>query len=93
LYAQAHEWDDTKAKRNYRIHGVRFQEALPVLDDPSALTIVDDVSDPQEQRYVTIGMGALGRVLVVVYTYRGEDTRIISARKAEAHELQAYGGI
>jgi uncharacterized protein len=63
------EWDPGKAKRNFQVHGVRFQEAIPVLDDPRAITYSDEVSDPFEQRYVTIGTGAIGRVLVVVYTY------------------------
>ena len=47
-------------------------------------------SDPNEQRFVTIGMGAAGRLLVVVYTYRGENIRIVSARLAEPHERQEY---
>lgn len=59
-------------------------------DDPYAVTILDDESDPNEQRFVTLGMGATGRLLVVVYTWRGENTRIISARPAEAHEREQY---
>jgi uncharacterized DUF497 family protein len=47
-------------------------------------------SDPEEQRFVTLGMGAMGRLLVVVYTWRGESIRIISARPAEAHEREQY---
>jgi uncharacterized DUF497 family protein len=60
------------------------------LDDPHAITITDDESDPDEQRFVTLGMGAMGRLLVVVYTWRGENVRIISARPAEAHERELY---
>jgi uncharacterized protein len=85
------EWDDeSKAGANLRKHGVRMPEAIPVFDDPHAVTIVDDESDPSEQRFITLGMGALGRPLVVVYTWRGENIRIISARPAEAHERDQY---
>jgi hypothetical protein len=74
------EWDEeNKAGINFRRHGVRF-----------AITIVDDESDPSEQRFITLGMGALGRLLVVVYTWRGKNIRIISARPAEAHEREEY---
>jgi uncharacterized protein len=61
-----------------------------VFDDPYAITITDDESDPGEERFVTIGMGAAGRLLVVVYTWRGENIRLISARPAEAHEHDEY---
>ena len=65
-------------------------EAIPVFDDPYALTITDDESDPNEQRFVTIGMGAAGRVLVVVYAFRGQNVRIISVRPTEPHEREEY---
>jgi len=65
-------------------------EAIPVFDDPFAITIPDDELDPGEQRFVTLGMGAAERLLVVVYTWRGENIRIISARTAEAHERAEY---
>ena len=85
------EWDEqSKAGINFRRHGVRMPEAIPVFDDPCALTIKDAESDPNEQRFVTIGMGATGRLLVVIYTYRGENIRIISARPAEPHECKEY---
>ena len=83
------EWDEeSKAGINFRKHGVRMPEAIPVFDDP--YTIADVESHPGEQRFVTLGMGATGRLLVVVYTWRGENTRIISARPAEAHEREEY---
>jgi len=85
------EWDEAgKAGINHRKHGVRLPEAIPVFDDPDAITIADDESDPSEQRFVALGMGAMGRLLVVVYTWRGENIRIISARPAEAHERKQY---
>ena len=85
------EWDEeVKAGLNFRRHGVRMPEAIPVFDDPYAITITDDESDPGEQRFITLGMGATGRLLVVVYMWRGTRIRIISARPAEAHEREEY---
>ena len=85
------EWDDEgKAGLNFRKHGVRLPEAIPVFDDPYAITITDDESDPGEQRFITLGMGATGRLLVVVYTWRNKNIRLISARTAEAHERDSY---
>ena len=85
------EWDkESKAGANFRKHGVRMPEAIPVFDDPYAITIADEESGPGEQRFVTVGLGAFGRLLVVVYTWRGVSIRIISARPAEAHEREEY---
>lgn len=86
----AFEWDAGKAEGNYRKHGVRFAEAEPVFDDDDAITIRDEDSDPHEVRFVSIGTGAKERVLVVVYCYRGENIRIISARLAEPPERSRY---
>ena len=55
-----------------------------------AITIADDESDPGERRFVTLGMGATGRLLVVVYIWCGDSIRIISVRPAEAHEREEY---
>ncbi|HEY6342325.1 MAG TPA: BrnT family toxin [Bryobacteraceae bacterium] len=52
--------------------------------------MADDESDPAEQRFVTLGMGATGRLLVVVHSYRGDNIRIISVRPAEPHERDEY---
>jgi uncharacterized DUF497 family protein len=65
-------------------------EAIPAFDDPNAITVADDESEPNERRSVTLGMGAAGRLLVVVYTWRGENIRIISARLAAPHERNQY---
>ena len=83
-------WDPEKARQNARKHGVRFADAVLVLDDPYALTIRDDESEAEEERWVTIGSDAQGRVLLVVYTYRGEKVRLISARRAEPRERNQY---
>jgi uncharacterized protein len=84
------EWDPRKAESNYRKHGVRFAEAEPVFEDDFAITIPDDESDPDEKRFVSIGTGAKGRVLVVVYVHRGQNIRLISARAAEPQECRVY---
>jgi hypothetical protein len=85
----AFEWDPKKAATNRRQHGVRFAIAQTVFEDEMAITIKDDY--PDEERFVTIGMDALGRLLTVVFTWRGENIRIISARKATAKERKQYG--
>jgi len=85
-----YQWDKEKAKANLLKHGISFADAVTIFSDEAALTIEDD--DPNEQRFVTIGMDALGRVLVVVYTWRGEEIRIVSARKATPRERTHYEG-
>ena len=83
------DYDPDKARLNWHKHRVRFSHAEAVLRDPQAITIEDpDAQD--EQRYITLGMDALGRVLVVVHTPRGDTTRIISARKASPREGESY---
>jgi uncharacterized DUF497 family protein len=86
----AFEWDANKAAANFRKHGVGFTEAVGVLNDDYAITINDNESDPEEQRFITLGMGMKGRILVVVYIYSGEDIRIISARTAGRPEREHY---
>ena len=83
------EWDDVKARANLRKHGIDFADAATVFDDESALTIPDTGFD--EDRYVTMAADALGRILVVVYTWQDDRIRIISARKAGPSETRAYG--
>lgn len=86
------EWDPGKAEANFRKHGIRFSDAEPVFVDDLAHTIPDDESDPNERRFVSIGKGVNGRVLVVVYCYRRINIRIISARLANEHERAHYEG-
>jgi hypothetical protein len=85
------QWDTNKAASNKRKHGVEFADAVAVLEDEAAITIEDDF--PDEERFITIGMDAFARVLVVVYTWRGDDIRIISARKAARREREQYEGV
>jgi len=83
-------WDSAKARGNRKKHGVDFADAVEVFHDPNAMTISDEFED--EQRFVTIGTDALGRIVTVVYTWRGNAIRIISARKATARERGQYEG-
>jgi uncharacterized DUF497 family protein len=83
-----YEWDPNKAKLNFRKHGVSFADAVTVFSDDLAITVKDD--NPDEERFVTMGMDALGRVLVVVYTWRGNRVRPIMARKATKSEREQY---
>ncbi len=71
-----------------RKHGVDFADAVTVLDDDRALTIIDP--NPDEERFVTMGMDAEGRILVAIFTWREENIRIISARKATQGERNQY---
>ena len=73
---------------NTRKHGVQFADAVVVLEDERAITLRDDGTD--EERWVTIGMDCLARVLTVVYTWRGDSVGIISARHATPGEQQQY---
>ena len=82
-------WDPNKARSNVAKHGVSFADAESVLFDPLALTIEDD-HEANEDRHVTIGMDALGRILVVVYQIQEETLRIISARAATPGERKTY---
>jgi hypothetical protein len=70
-------------------HQIRFSDAEAVLFDPYAMTF-EDPSAEKEQRHISIGLDSLGRVLVVVFTYRGDAIRLISARKATKKERRQY---
>jgi uncharacterized DUF497 family protein len=84
-----YEWDPAKARSNQEEHGVDLADAEGVLEDVRAITIEDNDAEG-EQRFVTLGMDFLGRLLVVVFTYRGDAIRIISARKATRTEVKEY---
>ena len=84
----SYEWDPNKAIANIEKHGIDFADAVTVFDDLNAVTIGDP--DHEEQRFITIAMDAFGRILVVVYTWRGDIIRLISARKATKNERKQY---
>jgi len=83
-----YEWDPAKEKENYAKHGVHFADAVGALEDERGLTEPDDTAS--EERFTTLGMDFLGRIVVVVYTYRGKDIRLISARKAKPKQRASY---
>jgi uncharacterized protein len=83
------EFDPAKARANLRKHRVSFADAEQALRDPQAVTIEDPDSEG-EQRFVTLGADTLGRILVVVYAFRGDRIRLISARKASKGEARQY---
>jgi len=81
-------WDDTKDRANRERHGLAFEDVPRVFESPT-VTFVDDRRDYGEVRYVTMGLLA-GRTVVVVHTPRGDATRLISMRKANAREKAIY---
>ena len=84
------EWDAAKAAANLRRHGVSFEEATTVFGDPLSLTISDPDHSENEARFLDLGLSHRGRLLVVSYTERGDQTRIISARLASRVERKTY---
>jgi uncharacterized protein len=84
------EWHESKAKANLRTHGVSFELAKSVFDDPLAMERVDAKTDYGEKRFIIVGAAKDGFVLLVVYTERDDLIRIISARRATGLEEQDY---
>ena len=84
------EWDNSKAEGNLRKHGVGFEEAQTVFTDPLSVTLPDPDHSEDEERSIDIGMSDNRRVLVVVYTERGQRIRLISARQAISAERKQY---
>jgi uncharacterized protein len=84
------EWDEKKADANVAKHGVSFDEAVVVFGDPLGLTIRDELHSTDEERFVTMGMSARQRLLVVAHTDRRKRIRVISARAATARERRIY---
>ena len=82
-------WDPNKAEINFKKHGIRFPDAEFVLYDPFAMTMEDRVV-AAEKRFVTVGSDAVGRIIAVVYSYRADTIRLISARKATPTERKQY---
>jgi uncharacterized DUF497 family protein len=83
-----YSWDGAKERANYAKHGVHFADAVGALEDEYALTEPDTSST--EERFRTLGTDFLGRLVIIVYTYRGEDIRLISARKAKPRHRALY---
>ncbi|MEL6491643.1 MAG: BrnT family toxin [Cyanobacteria bacterium J06621_3] len=83
-----YQWDPNKAAVNMRKHDIDFADAVSVFADDFAISFEEKRFD--EERYIVIGIDSLGRVLVVVYTWRDAEIRLISARKATRSERQQY---
>ncbi len=90
LIAVEAEWDPAKARSNLAKHGVSFSDAELVFDDEFAISNPDSGLS-LEERFVLVGADALGRILVVSYTYRRNRIRIISARRATQSERKEHG--
>jgi uncharacterized DUF497 family protein len=84
------EWDDNKERANRRKHGVSFTEAKTVFDDPFCLIVEDVLHSTGENRFLAIGYSSSQDILVVIYTERGYNIRIISARSATRGERRLY---
>ena len=83
------EWGAEKAAANLLKHRVDFSDAVTAIEDPLALTMRDEASH-HEERWITLAMDAMGRLLIVVWTWRAESVRLISARKATPAEARQY---
>ena len=84
------EWDPDKAQRNLKKHDVSFREAMTVFRDPLARIIADPLHSTEEERFVIVGASDKNRLLVVVFTERGDNVRIISARRTTRMERKNY---
>lgn len=84
------EWDEGKAEANLEKHGISFEEARTVFDDPLYVDFYDPDHSYDEHRYIIIGQSKQGRLLLVSYTERGSVLRLISSREVTPAERKAY---
>jgi uncharacterized DUF497 family protein len=84
------EWDNKKAVKNLKKHGVSFREAASVFGDPLAITFDDPDHSIDEDRFLTFGTTRTGKMVIVSHCQRNGSMRIISARLMEKHERQIY---
>ncbi len=84
------EWDVDKAKANAAKHGITFEEAQTVFNDPLMITYPDVYHSIGESREIAIGESIMGTLLVIAFTERDDRVRIISAREATGHERKEY---
>lgn len=89
------EWDENIARANIAKHGIGFEEAKTVFNDPHGITFQDDAHSRHEERFISIGMSSRDRILLVVHTAHETNkrvtiVRIISCRRATAAERSAY---
>ncbi|MGH8000900.1 MAG: BrnT family toxin [Brasilonema sp.] len=84
------DWDKEKERANLKKHKVSFDEASTVFNDPFYFTIDDTLHSTGEYRFIVIGYSQTQQLLFVVYTERGDNIRIISARPATSRERRIY---
>ncbi len=84
------EWDENKSIINFSKHGVSFEEAKTVFEDPLYIDFYDPAHSDQEERYLIVGESDQRRLLIVSYTERGNSIRIISAREVTRSEREVY---
>lgn len=84
------EWDPVKDRANRARHGVSFEEAATVFNDPLELKVPDPEHSLNENRFYSIGRSESGKLFVVVYTERDGKIRIISARRPTRTERHSY---
>lgn len=84
------EWDENKAARNLSKHGISFDEAKTVFDDPLYIDFYDPDHSEDEARYLIVGASNRRRLLIVSYTQRGDSIRLISSREVTRSEREAY---
>ena len=82
------EWDSNKATQNLRKHGVTFEEAATVFRDDLSITVPDPDHSMEEERFITVGLSSLQRLLMIAHAERGEFCRIISARELTSRERE-----
>jgi len=89
------EWDEVKAKANFKKHKVSFEEGKSVFNDPLLFTFPDKDHSTEEERYINMGLSASGRIIILTHTERQGKIRIISCRRAMASERRFYeeGGL
>jgi uncharacterized DUF497 family protein len=90
MTAPTFEWDATKAASNLKRHGVSFIEATTTFQDPLARIHSDPDHSASEPREIIVGHSSAGQLLVVSFTYRGGNIRLISARPATRRERRDY---
>ena len=84
------EWDPKKAERNLRAHGISFDEAATAFGDPLSVTAPDPDHSVGEERFITVGLSKLRRLVMVAHTERGGRIRVISARGLSSGERKTY---
>lgn len=84
------EWSKDKARANLTKHGIAFDEAKTVFNDPLYVDFYDPDHSEDEERYIIVGQSTQGRLLIVSYTERKDKIRLISAREVTRTEKKAY---